>query len=236
MTDVLQPGRQMIAAGYALYGSATMIVLSIGSGVNGFTYDPSIGEFILTDPQMRIPQQGNIYSINEGYSYLWEDSIKNYIAAKKDPNCGKPYGARWLFILTKNYVDHDNKKILLSRYVGSMVADVHRTIKYGGIFLYPATSQNPSGKVKIDVFLLFLVSHILPLLCADVLMRFYLFQLRLLYECNPMAYLIEQAGGKASTGKQNILDIVPESIHQRSPIVLGSPNDVDEVLSFTTPK
>lgn len=86
MTDVLQPGRQMIAAGYALYGSATMIVLSIGSGVNGFTYDPSIGEFILTDPQMRIPQQGNIYSINEGYSYLWEDSIKNYIAAKKDPN------------------------------------------------------------------------------------------------------------------------------------------------------
>lgn len=94
MADVLQPGRQMIAAGYALYGSATMIVLGMGSGVNGFTYDPSIGEFILTDAQMRIPHQGKIYSINEGYSYLWDESVTRYIAAKKDPNCGKPYGAR----------------------------------------------------------------------------------------------------------------------------------------------
>lgn len=94
LADVLQPGRQMVAAGYALYGSATMIVLSIGNGVNGFTYDPSIGEFILTDAHMRIPQQGKIYSINEGYSYLWDDSITKYIAAKKDPKCGKPYGAR----------------------------------------------------------------------------------------------------------------------------------------------
>lgn len=116
----------MVAAGYALYGSATMIVLSCCTGVNGFTYDPSIGEFILTDRNMRIPQQGKIYSINEGYQYLWDDSIKKYIEAKKDPAKGKPYGAR---------------------YVGSMVADVHRTIKYGGIFLYPATSQNPNGKV-----------------------------------------------------------------------------------------
>lgn len=117
----------MVAAGYALYGSATMLVISLGRGVNGFTYDPSIGEFILTDINMRIPQQGKIYSINEGYQYLWDDSIKKYIEAKKDPSKGKPYGAR---------------------YVGSMVADVHRTIKYGGIFLYPATSQNPNGKVN----------------------------------------------------------------------------------------
>lgn len=181
LSDALQSGRSMVAAGYALYGSATMIVLSLGNGVNGFTYDPSIGEFILTDINMRIPDQGKIYSINEGYQYLWDDSVKQYIESKKDPAKGKPYGAR---------------------YVGSMVADVHRTIKYGGIFLYPATSQNPSGK------------------------------LRLLYECNPMAYLIEQAGGKASTGKQPILDVIPEKIHQRSPIFLGSPKDVDEVLSY----
>lgn len=107
-----------------------MIVISLGTGVNGFTYDPSIGEFILTDVQLKIPQQGKIYSINEGYSYLWDDSIKNYVEAKKDPAKGKPYGAR---------------------YVGSMVADVHRTIKYGGIFLYPATSQNPSGKVALEL-------------------------------------------------------------------------------------
>lgn len=129
------------------------------------------------------------------------------------------------------------KIILLSRYVGSMVADVHRTIKYGGIFLYPATSQNPSGKVKDNIFLIFFAAFLIFFcFCNDVSMTFYLFQLRLLYECNPMAYLIEQAGGKASTGTKDILDIVPESIHQRSPIFLGSPNDVDEVLSFTTPK
>lgn len=127
LSDALQSGRNMVAAGYALYGSATMIVLSLGYGVNGFTYDPSIGEFILTDINMRIPDQGKIYSINEGYQYMWDDSVKQYIESKKDPAKGKPYGAR---------------------YVGSMVADVHRTIKYGGIFLYPATSQNPSGKVN----------------------------------------------------------------------------------------
>lgn len=134
LADALQPGRKMVAAGYALYGSATAIVLTLGqgTGVNGFTYDPSIGEFILTDVNMRIPQQGKIYSINEGYSYLWDESVKNYVAAKKDPAKGKPYGAR---------------------YVGSMVADVHRTIKYGGIFLYPATSQSPNGKVSF--FLIF---------------------------------------------------------------------------------
>uniref|UniRef100_A0A1B0G0D2 fructose-bisphosphatase n=1 Tax=Glossina morsitans morsitans TaxID=37546 RepID=A0A1B0G0D2_GLOMM len=170
-----------IYPGYALYGSATAIVLSLGSGVNGFTYDPAIGEFILTEPNMRVPEKGKIYSINEGYAADWDAGIFQYVAAKKDPSLGKPYGAR---------------------YVGSMVADVHRTIKYGGIFIYPATKSAPSGK------------------------------LRLLYECNPMAYLMIQAGGLASDGKRSILDIIPQKIHERSPIFLGSTLDVEEALSY----
>lgn len=181
LNDALQPGNKIVAAGYALYGSATAVVLSLGNGVNCFTYDPAIGEFILTEANMRIPEQGKIYSINEGYSSMWEQGVRDYIESKKDPNRGTPYGAR---------------------YVGSMVADVHRTIKYGGIFLYPATKSSPNGK------------------------------LRLLYECNPMAYLISQAGGLASNGKINILDVVPTKIHQRQPIFLGSKKDVEEVLSY----
>uniref|UniRef100_A0A1A9ZNZ2 Fructose-1,6-bisphosphatase isozyme 2 n=1 Tax=Glossina pallidipes TaxID=7398 RepID=A0A1A9ZNZ2_GLOPL len=181
VNDALQPGNQIVAAGYALYGSATAIVLSLGSGVNGFTYDPAIGEFILTEPNMRVPEKGKIYSINEGYAADWDSGIFKYVAAKKDPSLGKPYGAR---------------------YVGSMVADVHRTIKYGGIFIYPATKSAPSGK------------------------------LRLLYECNPMAYLMIQAGGLASDGKRSILDIIPQKIHERSPIFLGSTLDVEEALSY----
>lgn len=146
--DALKPGNKVVAAGYALYGSATMLVLSIGNGVNGFMLDPSIGEFILTEKNMVIPKKGNIYSINEGtyafwwllqtclvyikniftgYTYLWDEAIKEYVDNKKDPAKGKPYGAR---------------------YVGSMVADVHRTIKYGGVFIYPATKQSPKGKVR----------------------------------------------------------------------------------------
>lgn len=181
--DALQPGRKLVAAGYTLYGSATMFVLALESGgVNGFTYDPSIGEFVLTDFNMQIPERGNIYSINEGYFHQWDNSTKDYVMAKKDPAKGKPYGAR---------------------YVGSMVADVHRTIKYGGIFMYPATASSKNGK------------------------------LRLLYECNPMAFIVEKAGGKASAGKDlEILDIVPTSIHQRAPIYLGSRLDVEEALSY----
>ncbi|XP_023307945.1 fructose-1,6-bisphosphatase 1 isoform X2 [Lucilia cuprina] len=181
--DALQPGNQIVAAGYALYGSATAIVLALGpgSGVNGFTYDPAIGEFILTEPNMRVPEKGKIYAINEGYAADWEAGVYNYVAAKKDPSKGKPYGAR---------------------YVGSMVADVHRTIKYGGIFIYPATKSAPNGK------------------------------LRLLYECNPMAYLMTEAGGLASNGKIPILDIVPQKIHERSPIFLGSKLDVEEALEY----
>ncbi|XP_065337737.1 fructose-1,6-bisphosphatase 1 [Cloeon dipterum] len=179
--DALQPGRNMVAAGYALYGSATMLVLSTGRGVNGFMLDPAIGEFVLTDPNMTVPSRGKIYSINEGYAHLWEPAVAEYVASKKDPARGKPYGAR---------------------YVGSMVADVHRTLKYGGIFMYPATKDAPKGK------------------------------LRLLYECNPMAFIITQAGGLASNGVKPILDLVPEGIHQRAPIFLGSKDDVQDVLDL----
>lgn len=176
--DALQPGRKLIASGYALYGSATMMVLTIGTGVNGFMLDPSLGEFILTERNMKIKSKGKIYSLNEGYAKSWFEPVKQYVDAKKS---GKPYAAR---------------------YIGSMVADVHRTLCYGGIFAYPATKDSPKGK------------------------------LRLLYECNPMAFIIEQAGGLATTGTQNILDIVPESIHQRSPIFLGSRDDVLELMDY----
>ncbi|KAG5899412.1 hypothetical protein JTB14_033605 [Gonioctena quinquepunctata] len=181
LKDSLQPGRNVVAAGYALYGSATMMVLSTGCGVHGFMLDPSIGEFILTDRNMQVPKRGKIYAINEGYTHQWDAAVKEYVDNKKDPAKGKPYNAR---------------------YVGSMVADVHRTIKYGGIFIYPATTASPKGK------------------------------LRLLYECIPMAYIMEQAGGLASSGKIPILDVQPTGIHERSPIFLGSTEDVEEVLAI----
>jgi len=179
--SILQSGRKMIAAGYALYGSATMVVLSTGGHVNGFTLDPSIGEFILTNPDMKVPKRGKIYSINEGYTKKWTKGTTEYIKAKKFPEQGSAYG---------------------QRYVGSMVADVHRTLLYGGIFMYPATSDAPNGK------------------------------LRLLYECNPMAFIMEAAGGLASSGKGPILDIQPKKIHERSPIFLGSREDVEECVEY----
>lgn len=181
ISDALQSGRKVVAAGYALYGSATMVVLSIGTGVNSFMLDPTIGEFLLVDRNMRIKPRGKIYSINEGYSKFWYEPVKEYIEGLKNPQTGnqQPYGAR---------------------YIGSMVADVHRTLKYGGVFMYPATKDSPKGK------------------------------LRLLYECIPMAYIIEQAGGLATTGTTPILDVVPESIHQRSPIFLGSKDDIEDVI------
>uniref|UniRef100_A0A183CK99 Fructose-1,6-bisphosphatase isozyme 2 n=1 Tax=Globodera pallida TaxID=36090 RepID=A0A183CK99_GLOPA len=180
--DTLQPGRKMVAAGYALYGSATMVVLSTPGRVDGFTLDPSIGEFVLTNPAMRVPKKGKIYSINEGYAKKWSKGITEYIRTRKFPDEGKSaYG---------------------QRYVGSMVADVHRTLLYGGIFMYPATTDAPNGK------------------------------LRLLYECNPMAFIMENAGGMANTGKGPILDIHPKSIHQRTPIFLGSKDDVEELLGY----
>lgn len=181
LKDALQPGRNLIAAGYALYGSATAIVLSTGHGVNGFMLDPAVGEFILTDPGMSVPSRGKIYSINEGYAATWDEPIRQYVNSRKNPPNAKPYAAR---------------------YVGSMVADVHRTLKYGGIFMYPATKDAPKGK------------------------------LRLLYECVPMSFLMEQAGGLASNGKIPILDIQPTEIHERTPIFLGSKEDVNEVLEY----
>uniref|UniRef100_A0A3Q3F8M9 Fructose-1,6-bisphosphatase 1 n=1 Tax=Labrus bergylta TaxID=56723 RepID=A0A3Q3F8M9_9LABR len=180
--DALQPGRNLVAAGYALYGSATMMVISTGNGVNGFMLDPAIGEFILVDRDVKIKKRGKIYSLNEGYAKYFEPADTEYVQKKKFPQDGtEPFGAR---------------------YIGSMVADVHRTLMYGGIFLYPGNVKSPNGK------------------------------LRLLYEGNPMAYIIEQAGGMASTGLQTILDIQPESIHQRVPVAMGSSEDVLEYIAI----
>ncbi|XP_039271122.1 fructose-1,6-bisphosphatase 1-like [Styela clava] len=180
--DALQPGNNLVAAGYALYGSATVIVIATELSVDMFMLDPSIGEFILTQKDIKIKKKGKYFSINEGYTKYWDPAIKEYVDRKKFPqDGGKPYNAR---------------------YIGSMVADVHRTLVYGGVFAYPAHSQSPNGK------------------------------LRLLYEAGPMAYVLERAGGKATTGHQRIMDIVPENIHQRVPVFLGSPDDVDEYLEI----
>ena len=171
----------MVAAGYCLYGSSTQIVLCIGGKiVHGYTLDPSLGEFVLTHENMRIKPRGQlIYSINEGNSMYWDKAITTYVNGKKNPEKGQ-----------KNYS---------LRYVGSMVADVHRTLIYGGIFMYPKDSKNKSGK------------------------------LRVLYESVPMAYIIEGAGGLAITGNGNILDLVPTKIHERCPVILGSSEEVLEV-------
>lgn len=181
--DALRAGKEMVCAGYCLYGSACMMVLATQDGVNGFMLDPAIGEFVLTDADIKMPSRGKIYSVNEGYASLWNPAVTEYVENKKKPKTGKPYG---------------------SRYIGSMVADVHRTIMYGGIFMYPATSAAPAGK------------------------------LRLLYEGSPMAYIIEKAGGMATTGKERILDVVPEHIHDRTPVFMGSKEDVQDVLDLYT--
>jgi len=182
--DALQPGKQMVAAGYALYGSATVIVLATESSVNMFMLDPSVGEFVLTDSNMKIKPKGKIFSINEGYAQYWDKAMTEYIRRKKYPDDGSsPYGAR---------------------YIGSMVADVHRTLVYGGLFAYPATTKSPQGK------------------------------LRLLYEAAPMSFIMKVAGGKSTDGHQDILDIVPTTIHQRVPIILGSSQDVDEYLKVVS--
>jgi len=174
--DLLKPGTELVCAGYALYGAATMVVLTTGNGVNGFLLDPSLGEFILTHENIKIPQKGNYYSINEGNAATWDAPTSAFIEYCKRPGNGQK-----------------GKK---ARYIGSMVGDIHRTLLYGGIFCYPGNSKNPTGK------------------------------LRLLYECNPMAMLIEDAGGRASTGTQRILDIQPNKLHQRVPIFCGSTEDV----------
>ncbi|CUU01033.1 fructose-1,6-bisphosphatase I [Candidatus Kryptobacter tengchongensis] len=181
--DVLQPGRNLVAAGYVVYGSSTILVYTTGNGVHGFTLDPSIGEFLLSHENIRIPKKGDIYSVNEGYYERWDENMKklvNYLKAE-DKATGRPYKLR---------------------YVGTLVADFHRTLLYGGIFMYPGDSKNPEGK------------------------------LRLIYEAAPLAYVVEKAGGRASNGFQNILDIKPTSLHQRTPLFIGSEEDVKLVEKF----
>lgn len=182
LEDVLQPGKNMLAAGYCMYGSSCTLVLSTGSGVNGFTLDPSLGEFILTHPDIKIPKKGKIYSVNEGNAKNWDGPTAKYVESCKFPE------------------DGSSPKSL--RYIGSMVADVHRTLLYGGIFLYPADKKSPNGK------------------------------LRVLYEVFPMSFLMEQAGGQAFTGKQRALDLIPTNIHERSPVFLGSYDEVEAIKAL----
>lgn len=181
--DFLQPGSQQVAAGYIIYGSSTMLVYSTGNGVHGFTYDPSLGVFCLSHEDMKIPQDGNIYSINEGNYIRFPEGIKQYLKYCQEicPEDNRPY---------------------TSRYIGSLVADFHRNLLKGGIYLYPSTQAYPNGK------------------------------LRLLYECNPMAMLIEEAGGKATDGETRILDLKPTELHQRVPFFVGSTNMVNKVQDF----
>ncbi len=181
--DILQPGRNLVAAGYIVYGSSTIFVYTTGNGVHGFTLDPSIGEFLLSHENIRIPKKGDIYSVNEGYYERWDENMKkfiNYLKAE-DKATGRPYKLR---------------------YVGTLVADFHRTLLYGGIFMYPGDSKNPEGK------------------------------LRLIYEAAPLAYVVEKAGGRASNGFQNILDIKPTSLHQKTPLFIGSEEDVKLAEKF----
>ena len=179
----LQPGRNQVAAGYVIYGSSTMLVYTTGNGVNGFTLDPSIGEFILSHPDIQTPKAGTIYSINEGNYRSWGEGTKQYIKwlQEEDKATSRPYTAR---------------------YIGSFVADFHRNLIKGGIYIYPGNNRQPLGK------------------------------LRLMYEANPMGFIVEQAGGLASTGCKRILDIEPEALHQRCPVYIGSPKMVTRVEDF----
>jgi fructose-1,6-bisphosphatase I len=178
--DFLQRGSKQVAAGYIIYGSSTILVYATRRGVNGFTLDPSIGEFTLSHPNMHCPASGKIYSVNHGNFFQYEKNIQEYIGAcqQKSINNGGPY---------------------TQRYTGSMVADIHRNLVKGGIFLYPVTDTHPRGK------------------------------LRLVYECNPLAFLIEIAGGSATSGNQRILDILPEGLHERTPFFTGSKNMMEEL-------
>jgi fructose-1,6-bisphosphatase I len=182
LEDCLQPGYKQVAAGYVVYGSSTILVYTAGHGVYGFTLDPAFGEFLLSHDGIQIPKSGRIYSINEGNYKYWHLGLKKYIKHMQanDFN-GKPYSAR---------------------YIGSMVADIHRNLLYGGIFMYPADKRNKKGK------------------------------LRLMYECNPMAFIVEAAGGKATTGKKRLLEVTPSELHERTPIYIGSEENVKILEKF----
>jgi fructose-1,6-bisphosphatase I len=180
LEDVLQPGRDIVAAGYVMYGSSVMMVYSAGHGVHGFTYDPTIGEFLLSHQNITTPKSGKYYSVNESNFSRWSKGIQRAVSGFKGNDPAR--------LKAKN-----------SRYIGSLVADFHRNLIAGGVFLYPGDIRNPQGK------------------------------LRLLYECAPMAYLAEAAGGAASDGHQRILDIMPTALHERTPLVIGGADDVDYV-------
>ena len=179
--DFLQPGNLQVAAGYVVYGTSTMLVYTTGHGVNGFTLNPAIGTFYLSHPNMTFPDDGTIYSINEGYYVHFPQGVKDYLKYCQEEKDNRPYSAR---------------------YIGSLVSDFHRNMIKGGIYMYPTSSKAPQGK------------------------------LRLLYECNPVAFLAEQAGGKASDGYRRILEIKPTELHQRAPIFVGSKNMVRTVEEF----
>jgi fructose-1,6-bisphosphatase I len=181
--EALQSGKEMVAAGYIIYGSSTMFVYSTGKGVNGFTLDPSIGEFCLSHPNMQIPENGKVYSINEGNYIHFPDGVKKYLKYCQE-------------------IDADTNRPYTSRYIGSMVADFHRNLLKGGVFIYPSSYGAEKGK------------------------------LRLIYECNPLSYLMEQAGGKATDGLNRILDLPVTHLHQRTPIFIGSPKMVEKAEEF----
>jgi fructose-1,6-bisphosphatase I len=183
--DFLQPGNKLMAAGYVIYGSSTMLVYATKLGVNGFTLEPSIGEFCLSHPDMKCKENGKIYSLNQGNSNLYTEGMLNFLNHCMEINKeeGRPYS---------------------HRYIGSMVADLHRTLIKGGLFIYPNDKKNKNGK------------------------------LRLMYECNPMSFIVEAAGGISTTGKTRILDIIPEELHQRVPIFIGSKNMVHKAMEFVT--
>jgi len=182
VVSVCQPGSNLLAAGYCMYSSSVIFVLTVGTGVYVFTLDPMYGEFVLTQEKVQIPKAGKIYAFNEGNYALWDDKLKQYMDSLKEPgDSGKPYSAR---------------------YIGSLVGDFHRTLLYGGIYGYPRDKKSKNGK------------------------------LRLLYECAPMSFIVEQAGGKGSDGHQRILDITPTEIHQRVPLYIGSVEEVEKVEKF----
>lgn len=177
LEDVLQSPKNLVAAGYILYGSSTMLVLSSGAGVDGFTYEPSLGEYYLSHPNMRITENGKIYSVNESGFATFPQPVREYLK-------------------------HCHEQNYTARYIGSFVADFHRNLLKGGIYMYPQSTKSPNGK------------------------------LRLLYECFPLAFIIEQAGGLATDGEKRILDIIPETLHQRSPLAIGSSNMVEDVKKY----
>ncbi len=185
MASALQRGREQVAAGYVVYGSSTILVYTTGNGVNGFTLDPSIGEFLLSHPGITTPERGQMYSINEGNYNSWEPGLKEYI--------------KWM---QTEAPDDDPPRPYTTRYIGSFVADFHRNLMKGGVYIYPANTRNPNGK------------------------------LRLMYEANPMAFIVEQAGGRAETGSGPILDVEPQALHDRTPVVIGSPAMVADAVAF----